>query len=91
MLIDYEAIEKMSPIFYGAFILLLIGVLFTAPINGARSWFDIGFFSLQPGEFAKIFVILFLTYSITKIQARGKNNINKPLPRICFNLLMSQP
>ncbi len=91
MLIDYEAIEKMSPIFYGAFILLLIGVLFTAPINGARSWFDIGFFSLQPGEFAKIFVILFLTYSITKIQARGKNNINKPLKLLIVLAILALP
>ena len=57
MLIDYESIVKMSPIFYGAFILLLIAVLFTTPVNGATSWFDIGFFSFQPAEFAKIFVI----------------------------------
>lgn len=83
MLIDYKSIVKMSPIFYGAFMLLLIAVLFTAPVNGATSWFDIGFFSLQPGEFAKVFVILFLTYAIVKIQERDKRNINKP-----FNLLI---
>ncbi len=79
MLIDYRSIVKMSPIFYGAFILLLIAVLFTTPVNGASSWFDIGFFSFQPGEFAKIFVILFLAYVITKIQERDKKNINHPL------------
>ena len=77
MLIDYETILKTSPVFYGAFIILLIAVLFTAPVNGASSWFDIGFFSFQPAEFAKIFVILFLTYVITKIQKRDKKEINK--------------
>ena len=77
MLVDYETIVKTSPIFYGAFILLLIAVLFTPPVNGASSWFDIGFFSFQPAEFAKIFVILFLSYIITKIQAKDKKNINK--------------
>ena len=79
MLIDYETLVKMSPIFYGAFIILLIAVLFTPPVNGASSWFDIGFFSFQPGEFAKVFVILFLTMIISKIQEKGKQEINKIL------------
>lgn len=78
MLMDYEILIKISPICYGLFILLLIAVLFTSPVNGATSWFDIGFFSLQPGEFAKVFVILFLAFAINKIQERGKKEINKP-------------
>ena len=77
MMIDYETIVKISPILYGIFILLLIVVLFTTPINGATSWFDIGAFSFQPGEFAKVFVILFLAFAINKIQERNKNDINK--------------
>ena len=44
MLINYELLVKLSPIFYGICILLLVGVLFTEPINGATSWFDIGGF-----------------------------------------------
>ncbi len=91
MLIDYESIVKMSPIFYGAFILLLIAVLFTTPVNGATSWFDIGFFSFQPGEFAKIFVVLFLTYAITKIQERGKKEINKPLKLLILLAIVGVP
>ena len=75
--IDYEAIVKASPIFYIVFLILLVAVLFTKPVNGATSWFDIGFFSLQPSEFAKVFVILFMTYVITKIQAQKRENINK--------------
>ncbi|MCI8760748.1 MAG: rod shape-determining protein RodA [Clostridia bacterium] len=91
MLIDYKSIVKMSPIFYGAFIILLIAVLFTTPINGATSWFDIGFFSLQPGEFAKIFSILFLSYAITKIQERDKKNINKPVQLLILLAIIALP
>ena len=77
MFIDYKILVKISPIFYGISIIMLIGVLFTKSINGATSWFNIGVFSLQPGEFAKITVIMFLTFVITKIQNRGKEEINK--------------
>ena len=78
MLIDYDLLIKISPFLYGFFIILLIAVLFTTPVNGATSWFDIGGFSFQPGEFAKIFVILFLTFSMRKIQERNRQDINKP-------------
>ena len=77
MLIDYETLVKLSPIFYGGFIILLIAVLFTEPINGASSWFNIFGFSFQPAEFAKIFVVLFLAMVINKIQNKGKYEINK--------------
>ena len=91
MMIDYETIVRMSPVFYGAFIVLLFAVLFTTPVNGATSWFDIGFFSFQPGEFAKVFVILFLTYVITKIQAINKGDINKPVKLLIILAVLALP
>ena len=62
MFIDYKFLIKISPILYGIAIIMLIAVLFTEPISGARSWFSIGddLFSLQPAEFSKICVILFV-------------------------------
>ena len=88
MLINYETLVKLSPIFYGIFIILLIAVMFTKPINGATSWFNIGSFSFQPSEFAKIAVILFLAFIISKIQERYMEDINKPT-RLLIILLMN--
>lgn len=76
--IDYEAIAKISPILYGIVLILLVVVLFTDPVNGATSWFNLGFLSIQPAEFAKIAVILFLAFVLCKIQEKGKNEINRP-------------
>lgn len=79
MCIDYELIARISPYLYGLSIIMLIAVLFTSPINGASSWFNIGFFAFQPAEFAKVFIIIFLSYEMVKIQKLSKAEINKPL------------
>lgn len=77
--IDYEILARISPILYGIILILLVAVLFTSAINGATSWFNIGPFSFQPAEFAKVIVILFLAWLITKIQTRGRDEINRIL------------
>lgn len=77
--IDYELILKSAPIGYGIILLLLIAVLFTPAINGANSWFIIGPVSIQPAEFAKIFVILLLASVISKVQKDGKEEVSNPI------------
>ena len=84
--IDYEFLVKISPVLYGIIIVLLIGVLFTEPINGATSWFNIGSFSLQPAEFAKIICILMLAFVMTKIQKRGRDELSR-VPKLLLVLL----
>ena len=91
MLINYETLVKLSPIFYGIFIILLIAVMFTKPINGATSWFNIGSFSFQPSEFAKIAVILFLAFIISKIQERYMEDINKPTRLLIIFVALALP
>ena len=87
MFIDYKILIKLSPILYGISIIALIAVLFTKPINGARSWFNIkdGLFSFQPAEMAKVFIILFVAYVISLIQREGRNEINR-IPKLAIIL-----
>ena len=77
IMVDYSVIAKFSPYFYGFSIILLIAVLFTGAINGATSWFNIGFFAFQPAELAKVFVIMFLSTIIVNIQTNSKKEINR--------------
>ncbi len=52
---------------YIAVLLLLVLVLFTGKeVHGARSWFEIGGFSLQPAEFAKFVTVLALARYLSK-------------------------
>jgi rod shape determining protein RodA len=60
---------------YGGLMLLLVAVLFLGrDINGARSWFEIGPFSLQPSEFAKFGVALALAAYLNS----RKHDLKKP-------------
>ncbi len=78
--IDYNYIAKISPIFYGIFIILLIAVLFTPVVNGATSWFRItDGIKFQPSELAKVFVVIFLAYIMEIVQKKDRKEINKPL------------
>ena len=68
MSIDYKILARFSVVFYIISLILLLFVLFTSKVNGASSWFNIGGFSLQPAEFAKIAVILFLANIMSKMR-----------------------
>ena len=92
MLIDYKIIIKISPILYGISIILLIAVLFTEPINGARSWFEIKeIFSFQPAELSKIFIIAFLAYIMSVIQRKGRKEINRFTSLLILGLILAIP
>ena len=60
LFLETSFLKKYAYWFYGATIVLLVLVLFTPPVHGARAWFGIGAFGIQPAEFAKIGVSLAL-------------------------------
>src|SRR5881296_3206983 len=61
-LVDYHVLARWSLVAYWGTILLLVLVLIpgigTTHGWGARRWIDLGFFQVQPSEFAKLSFIL---------------------------------
>lgn len=69
--IDYHFYAKLAfPIYIAANILLVATKFIGRNINGATRWIYVGPVSIQPAEFGKLAVILFLSVLIVKM---GKN------------------
>jgi rod shape determining protein RodA len=58
--IDYRYVKALAPVLYGAGALALLLVL--TPLGdeygGAQSWFNFGFFQIQPSEIAKVTTVI---------------------------------
>ena len=95
-LLDYESIIQKVPwitwVFYGIFVLLLILVLFTQEVNGARSWFKLNEnLKFQPSEIAKIVLIISLAKMIVNIQKESKDDVNKFSSLLKIGILVGIP
>lgn len=73
-LIDYGIILKFIwPLYAGNIIILACVKLFGKDVNGSTRWFDLGpFGTIQPSEFSKIIMILFVAYFVE----RHKEDLN---------------
>ena len=60
-LVDFRLYVRAGYLAYAAGLSALVAVLFTTPVKGAHSWFDLGFMKAQPSEFAKLALVLALT------------------------------
>ncbi|MDC3351975.1 rod shape-determining protein RodA [Crocinitomicaceae bacterium] len=74
LFLEGNFIRKYAYWIYGGTIFLLIAVLFTSPINGARSWFGFGGVGIQPSEFAKVGVALALARFIDQNGGQKERN-----------------
>ena len=74
LFIETNFFERFASIFYIVSIVLLLGLfVFGKTIAGATSWYDLGFFNLQPSELAKMTTALALAKYLSDIQTDIKN------------------
>ncbi len=94
--VDYIQILNYAPMIYWAsVILLLINNIFSSAVNGATGWISIGQRAIQPGEFAKIGMILMVAKVIQDCEG-NINNVKNFLKVIFYAaipmiLIVSQP
>lgn len=56
---DYRNLKKLTPWLYLGIVVALLFVYFFGPaVRGSARWIDLGFFRVQPAEFAKIIMVV---------------------------------
>jgi cell division protein FtsW len=99
MNVNYKRLGKISPILMMLSIFLLIIVLIPGigvELNEARRWIGIRGQTIQPTEVAKLSIILFLSYSLSKKKDKVRNFTKGLLPYlgllgIIAGLVMLEP
>lgn len=72
--VEASFFERFASLFYVGAMALLLGLfLFGKTVAGATSWYDLGFFNLQPSELAKVATALALAKYLSDIQTDLKN------------------
>lgn len=96
MAVDYHVLLRLAPWIYGSSLFLLALVLGIGHTSfGARRWFSLGMFFVQPGELTKLAVLLMIVRRISSAPVRehwtrwaGMSLLMTAVP---MALIMSQP
>jgi rod shape determining protein RodA len=94
--IDYRSLADKSHWIYFAMMILLISVLFVGSVRGgSRRWIDLGFFNLQPSEFAKAVLALMLAKMLGEERRPALTNndlfLAAVLTAVPFVIILRQP
>lgn len=74
--IDYREYRNLIPALAIVTLIALAAVFLFEPVNGAQRWIPLGFFKLQPAEFAKVVVILVMAALLSPAREEiGRRNI----------------
>ncbi|MBP1961258.1 putative lipid II flippase FtsW [Paenibacillus aceris] len=96
MNVHYTKLKKLVIPAFFCVVLGLIFVIFTSKANGASSWYTLGRYGIQPTEFAKLIVILYLASLISNKDEKFRSFKKGLLPAIVVvafvcGLILMQP
>ena len=82
--------KYIAPFAIVGIIVALIGLFAYGRItNNAQSWYDLGPFALQPSEFAKSIIIVFLAVAYSRLEKKKNGNIYTFLVPVAICLLVA--
>jgi cell division protein FtsW len=89
MIIPYRLYFKLFKIIaFGSILLLSLVFVVGKTAGNAQSWISLGLYSLQPGEFVKLGVIIYLAAIFSKKQTYINNFATAVLPPLIFTVLI---
>lgn len=92
---DYNKLREWTWILYLGMIFLLIGLFFVPSIQNVHRWYRIGGFAFQPSEYAKLVVVLALSWFLDRKGERAPNWSSAfqalAIMGIPFLLILKQP
>lgn len=96
LFIDAKIFEKLSFVFYGLGIILLLGLfVFGSTVKGQTNWYKFGGFGFQPSEFVKTATALllakYLSYSQINLKITKHQLISFAIILLPVALIMLQP
>lgn len=82
--------KYIAPFAIVGIIVALLGLFVYGKLtNNARSWYDLGPFALQPSEFAKSVIIVFLAVAYSRLEKRKTTNIYAFLIPVAICLIIA--
>jgi cell division protein FtsW len=88
---NYKKLRSKKLLTAGMFLCLglLVAVLFTHPVNGARRWIGIGGQGIQPSEIAKLYIIIYFSDMITRKGDKIKSFTKGILPVLLISAVFA--
>lgn len=97
MSLDYHKLRNWAWLLYGLMILSLVGLFFVPAVQNVHRWYRVPFIglSVQPSEYAKLIVVIMLSYTLDARKAVISSMSTTVLACICvgipFFLILREP